>query len=123
EDGPQPVLDPRQRLVDGHAGPAGVGEDDVDAVADEALDQDVGPAHRGAGAGGRGTRLAHDLDLARRRKRRPGKQLWYYSGPRTRREVGVGEDSAGAVGWAESSRPTALSLSPRGRGWRAERAG
>ena len=40
-------LEARQGLVDRHAGPAGVGEDDLDPVVDQALHQDVGPRHCG----------------------------------------------------------------------------
>ena len=39
------VAEPGQRLVHRHARPAGIGEDDLDAVPDQGLDQDVGPGH------------------------------------------------------------------------------
>ena len=46
QDGAQAIVDVRQRLVNGHAGAAGVGEDDLDAVVEQALDQDGGPRLR-----------------------------------------------------------------------------
>src|SRR5262249_29167882 len=49
QDGAQPVGDPGEGLVQGHAGPAGVGENDLDAVAEQALNEDVGPRQRRCG--------------------------------------------------------------------------
>ena len=46
QDRPDPVAVPRQRLVHRHARPAGIGEDDVDAVAHQRLDQNVRPGDR-----------------------------------------------------------------------------
>ncbi len=53
QDGAQAVGDVGERLVDRHTGAAGVGENDLDAVVEQALDQDIGPGHR------RLRRLAH----------------------------------------------------------------
>ena len=46
QDGPDPVAEPRQRLVHRHARPARVGEDDFDAVPYQGLDEHVGPGDR-----------------------------------------------------------------------------
>ena len=35
------ILKARERLMNRHAGPAGVGEDDIHAVVDQALHQDI----------------------------------------------------------------------------------
>src|SRR5207248_4024697 len=43
QDGAELVAEAGEGLVDGHAGPAGVGEDHLDPVVDQALHQDVGP--------------------------------------------------------------------------------
>src|SRR5260221_611925 len=56
QDGAQPVLDLGERLVDGHGGAAGIGEDDHHAVADERFDENIGAGNRGGG----GMRLTHD---------------------------------------------------------------
>ena len=53
EDRPDPVPLAGERLVHRHAGAARVGEDDVDAVPREGLDQDVGPGGRQALGRGR----------------------------------------------------------------------
>ncbi len=41
------ALHPGQRLVQGHAGPAGIRENGIDPVADQAFNQDVGALHQG----------------------------------------------------------------------------
>ena len=52
------ILDLRQRLVDFHAGAAGIGENDLDAFAFEGFDEEIAPEHRGADLGARlGVRL------------------------------------------------------------------
>ena len=53
-------LNVRQRLVQRHAGAAGIGEDHLDAVVDQRLDENIGAAlHLSGGAFGRGGR-GHD---------------------------------------------------------------
>jgi hypothetical protein len=50
EDRPQPALGPEQRLVDRQRRPAGIGKDSIDALADQAVQQDLGaPARPGRG--------------------------------------------------------------------------
>src|SRR6185312_9171586 len=49
QNGPQPVLDFGERLVDGHGGAAGIGEHDLDALANEGFDEDIGAGHGLAG--------------------------------------------------------------------------
>ena len=46
QDRPDPVAVARQRLVHRHARPAGIGEDDLDAVPHQRLDQNVRPGDR-----------------------------------------------------------------------------
>ena len=55
QDGADLVANAGQRLVHRHARAAGVGEEDLDAVPHQGLDQDVGPG-RGSGGGGGGSR-------------------------------------------------------------------
>ena len=49
QDRADPVAVARQRLVHRHARPAGIGEDDLDAVPHQRLDQNVGPGGRSRG--------------------------------------------------------------------------
>ena len=52
QDGAQAVGEAGERLVERHARAAGVGEDRVDAVVDQRLDEDIGPAREfGLGLG------------------------------------------------------------------------
>ena len=51
EDCADPVCVPRERLVERHARPAGIGEDHVYALADERLDDHIGPRNKGGGGG------------------------------------------------------------------------
>ena len=44
QDGAELVAEAGERLVDRHAGAARIGEDHIDAVVDQGLDQDIGPA-------------------------------------------------------------------------------
>ncbi len=43
QDGAQLLAEARQRLVQRHAGAAGIGENDFDAMIDQALHQNIGP--------------------------------------------------------------------------------
>jgi hypothetical protein len=47
QDGAEPVLKAGEGLVERHAGPAGIGEEDFDAVIDQTLDKDIGAFLRG----------------------------------------------------------------------------
>src|SRR5262249_31474919 len=49
QDGAQPFAHIRQRLVDGHAGAAPIGEKNFDAVGEQALNPDGSPLLRGRG--------------------------------------------------------------------------
>ena len=55
QDGAELIGEPRQRLVQRHAGPARIGEDRIDAVVHQRLDQDIRPA----GEFGFGLRLGY----------------------------------------------------------------
>ena len=88
QDSAQTVGHVGQRLVNRHTGAAGVGENDLDAVAEQALDQNVGPGHR------RLRRLAHggnshasgNADGRKHHFTAEGdsfQRVWRESGPRT----------------------------------------
>ena len=62
QDGADLVLDVLgQRLVQRHAGPAGIGEDGIDAVIDQTLDEDVRARYRPL------LNLRHDAALSRKK--------------------------------------------------------
>ena len=70
EDGAEFVGHLGEGLVNRHRRAAGIGEYDVDTVPDEALNEDVGPAHFGRGRRDRVSCFAHDTHLKRQSERR-----------------------------------------------------